>query len=285
MLKKIMIISALILLGIFFLSRSINRPYYYVDSFNQLSFPEDRGKIKFESSILETNQNYSLEKIVYESQSEKIYAHLYVPVSNKPASALIYIPAAGATKEGLGNVAKEIASNGYAVLLIDMRGLGETKGVNIPLEQESEAYQKGEIPQSFMYIYDALKAFDLLYNDKRIDKDKIIFTGESLGARTSITAAAMEKRSKGAIVFSTAGFNSQHPFVMIVDPDNYVSKISPRRLVMFHSLDDKVVPFDAANNTFSKAKEPKEMIIMPKPCDHGWCFQIEKRFFEELAKF
>jgi len=284
MIKKVLFVLILILIGFFLISRSINRSEYYVDSFNQLSFPE-RGEIKYESSLIEKNHNYSLEKIVYESKNIKIYSHLYIPLSEKPVPALIYLPAAGATKEALNNVASDIVSNGYAVLIIDMRGFGETTGINLPLEQEYELYKNGQTPQSFLFIYDALKAFDLLYNDKRIDKEKIIFTGESLGARTAITAAAMEKRSKGAIVFSTAGFNSRHPFVILVDPDNYISHISPRRIVMFHSLDDSVIPFSAANNTFAKAKQPKELIIMPAPCNHGWCFQIEDIFFKELGKF
>lgn len=285
MIKKAALILVMILLGIFLLSRSIQRPDYSIDSSNRLSYPQDRGKIEFEPITLEKNQNYTLEKIIYKSKGAKIYSLLYIPNSEKPVPALIYLPAAGAKKEALDNVAYKIIEHKYAVLIIDQRGIGETSGSFLPIDQEYALLMKGEEPNFFKAIYDALKAFDLLYNDPRIEPKKITYTGESFGARTSIIAAALEKRSKGAIVFSTTGLNNPHPLITLVDPDTYVAGISPRKFVLFNSLNDPVTPFYYANITFSKAKEPKSLIIMPPPCEHGWCMKMENEFFEKLKEF
>lgn len=282
MIKKAVLIIVLILLGIFLLSRSIQRPDYSIDSFNKLSYPEDRGKIEFQTIQLEKNNNYTLEKIIYDSKGEKIYSLLYIPNSKTPVPALIYLPAAGAKKEALDNVAAKILEHKYAVIILDQRGIGETAGNFLTLEQEYQLLTEGKEPNLFKPIYDALRAFDILYKDPRIDKNRITYTGESLGARTAIIAAALEKRSKGAVVFSTAGFNNPHPLLTLIDPDNYVGDISPRKFVLFQSLNDQVVPFEYANLTFSKAKEPKSLIIMPPPCDHGWCMKMENEFFEVL---
>lgn len=282
MIKKAALVIVLTVLGIFLLSKSIDRSDYSIDSFNKLSYPEDRGKAEFQAIQLEKNNNYTLEKIIYESKGEKIYSLLYIPNSKVPVPALIYLPAAGAKKEALDNVAAIILEHKYAVIILDQRGIGETAGNFLSLEQEYQLLTEGKEPNLFKPIYDALKAFDILYKDPRIDRNKITYTGESLGARTSIIAAAMEKRSKGAVVFSTTGFNNPYPLLVSIDPDTYVGDISPRKFVLFHSLTDQVTPFEYANLTFSKAKEPKSLIIMPLPCDHGWCMKMENEFFETL---
>lgn len=283
MLKKILLILAVILVSIFFLSRSIQHKDYSVDSFNYLSYPEGHGRLVMESSLIESNSNYTVEKVIYDSKNQKIYGLLYVPKSNDKVPALVYLPAAGARKEALSNIVLGISSKGYAVLVIDQRGIGETGGKVPDFNEDYQQYQKGDEPVSFKIIYDALKAFDVLYNDKRVDNNKIIFTGESMGARTAIIASALEKRSRGAIVFSTSGFNAQDPFISIIDADNYVSSLN--RFVLFHSEHDSVIPFENAKLTFSKAKEPKKLILMPRPCDHGWCSVVESDFLEELGKF
>ena len=48
--------------------------------------------------------------------------------------------------------------------------------------------------------------------------------------------------------------------------------ITPRKLVMMHNLYDKNVPLDSAINSFSKAQEPKQFILVnDTTCNHGYC--------------
>ncbi len=282
MLKKILLGVAITIAVAFLLSKSIQRPDYYVNSFSHLSYPEDRGNVKFESILIEKNNSYTIEKIYYDSKGQKIYGLLYLPISKDKSPALVYLPAARAKKEALSSVMEGLAKQGYAILAIDQRGIGETAGIVPSIEDDYREYGRGNEPVSFMMVYDALRAFDFLSQNKYIDNGKIAFTGESMGARTAIIAAAIEKRSRGAIVFSTSGFNSGHPFISIIDPNNYVQLISPRKFILFHSKSDSVIPFGIANNTFTLAKEPKELVIMPSPCDHGWCNSVKDVYYEKL---
>lgn len=282
MYKKILIIIISVIGITYLLSNSVNRPDFSVDSSNHLSY-DGRDRPKVESSLLETNSTYTVSKIVYESRGQKIYGLLYMPLRENKVPALVYLPAAGARKEALDSIMREIAVHGYAVLIIDQRGIGETGGSVPNLEVDYNEYSNGKEPVSFMMIHDALSAFDLIGRNSGVDRERIAFMGESMGARTAIIAAAIEKKSKGAIVFSTSGFSSSHPFVSIIDPDNYVSLISPRKFILFHSQSDSVIPFEMANHTYSLAGQPKELVLMPKPCDHGWCNAVAGTYFEKLS--
>ena len=102
--------------------------------------------------------------------------------------------------------------------------------------------------------------------------------GESLGGRIALISAAIDKKIRGVIAISSAGFHfnggndKQSRFIKSIDPDNYMESIYPRKIVMMHNTYDKNVPFDSALITFGKAKELKEFILVnDTKCNHGFC--------------
>ena len=106
-----------------------------------------------------------------------------------------------------------------------------------------------------------------------------------MGGRFAIIAAALDTRIAGVLVISTSGFGMQNTvtqqdkFMASINPDMYIGKIAPRRIVMFHSKNDTVIPFEQAQQTFSFAGNPKEFFIMPFPCDHGYCAESDRGVF------
>jgi fermentation-respiration switch protein FrsA (DUF1100 family) len=68
---------------------------------------------------------------------------------------------------------------------------------------------------------------------------------------------------------------------MSVDPDNYVSDISPNRLVMIHSENDTMVNIADARITFDLAKEPKKFYAVTD-CGHGYCEKMHDDLKEAL---
>jgi fermentation-respiration switch protein FrsA (DUF1100 family) len=109
-----------------------------------------------------------------------------------------------------------------------------------------------------------------------------------MGGRYAIIAASIEKRIKGIIGISTAGFHfnsqtndQQSIYFRSIDPDNYISDISPRKLFMFHGTNDTMVPIESAIKTFEKAKEPKHFFAA-NGCSHGYCNEMEKELEEAL---
>jgi fermentation-respiration switch protein FrsA (DUF1100 family) len=46
-------------------------------------------------------------------------------------------------------------------------------------------------------------------------------------------------------------------FLLSVDPDNYISRISPRPVWIFHSKTDSIIPFTDGKKLYERAQDPK----------------------------
>ena len=72
-------------------------------------------------------------------------------------------------------------------------------------------------------------------------------------------------------------------YLVSVDPDNYISSISPNRVFMLHGTNDTVVPLKDAQITFDKAKEPKRFFIAAN-CSHGYCEKMDEEIKKDLEE-
>ena len=257
----------------------------WVDQNGRLNWP-DRGAIKYTNTLIEDSETYTESKVAFQSKSATIYALMYQPkVPDSPA--IIIAPAARAKKEGQDQFARALADNGYAVFVLDQRGVGETVWpVKDPQEELDSFMQKKEESTEQLMIYDILKAFDVVRSIKGIDTNNIIVEGESMGGRFAMIAAAIEPRIKGVLIISSSGYGDItgpiQTYFDTVNPDKYVQLISPRKLVMFHSETDMVVSIASARATFDKANEPKEFVEMPITCNHGNCDYIYPDIVKQL---
>ena len=235
--------------------------------------------LKYETSLYEKNENFSIFLLKYESSGQNVYGFIVEPRVNSRSPAALLLPGAGVDKLSELTLAKIIASHGYTVLTIDQRGVGQTDGHFPSFEEDYQSYLSNKIPIQHLMIQDAIIAADILKKLDKVDSNKVFVIGESLGGRIAIIAASIDKSLKGVIVISTAGFHytgssdsKQDIFINSIDPDNYIAKISPRPVFMLHNLYDKNVVLDSANITFAKAKEPKSLLIVnDSGCNHGYC--------------
>ncbi len=228
----------------------------------------------------EDTEDYSVAKVVFESAGSDIYALLLEPKKYQlPRPGVVLLPGAGVSKEAEMPVAREIAKLGYAVIVLDYRGLGETGGVVPRLEDDYSNFLQGRISVQHLFIVDALVTADVLSTREGVDPNNIILMGESFGGRIALIATAIDSRMKGAVVISSAGFHyvpqndpNKDKFLASLDPDIYVGKISPRQLIMIHNEYDKSIPIGSAVVTFEKAKSPKLFVsINDTECNHGYC--------------
>lgn len=287
-LKAGLVIAILAFVFIFFISRGITeKSDWSVDADGLLSYP-DRVKLEpIRRLMMEENSEFTMEKVIYKSRSKEIYGLLFLPKGREDVTGIIMLPGANGAKENHLNLGKKMAAAGYAFLTIDQRGIGETAGSIPSMEDDFNAYFSNEEPVQHLMVYDVLRAFDVF---SKIDPvDEVIVAGESMGARFAIIAAALETGIKGCVAFSTSGFglhdvvSAQQKFMASINPDFYVERIAPRKLVMFHSEKDSVVPYAQAQATFSLAKEPKELVLMGEPCDHGYCDAVYEEFLAEIG--
>lgn len=253
---------------------------WLVDKNGYLQYPLDRGPILFNRKNYSQTENLTISKIIFKSRNIDIYGFLILPKkSSDLMPGVVLLPGAGVSKESELELAKKIAELGAAVVTIDQRGIGETMGRIADLDEDYAAFLKAQEPYQHLLIYDALRAYDLLYSAPFVDPDRIAIVGESLGGRIAIIAAAIDRNIKGALAISAAGFDfkggpdqTKNVFLKSIDADHYVILITPRKLVMMHNTYDRNVPLSSAIKTFSKAQEPKQFVLVnDTSCNHGYC--------------
>lgn len=268
-----------------------DRIIWLVDKEGYLVYPLNRGGIKFRRDNYNETEYLTISKIIYQSAKENIYGLLVLPKSAEDLlPGVVLLPGAGVSKESELELAKKIAEMGAAVLTIDQRGVGETGGAFPTLEQDYASFLAAKEPYQHLMVYDALRAYDLLYSAPFVDPERIIIAGESLGGRVAVITAAIDRNIKGVLAISSSGLNfkpkgdaSKDAFLESIDSDHYIDLITPRKIVMIHNSYDKMIPVSSAIDSYSKAQEPKQFILINDTnCSHGYCDSMYDGLAESL---
>ncbi|VVB97411.1 Acetyl xylan esterase (AXE1) [uncultured archaeon] len=260
----IAIIGVVLLLAIVYFPFAQGSDKWTVSKDGVLSYPENRGKV--DVKVLNTTKggNYTLETISFQSKDYTVEGLLRIPTSDKKVPAVIILPGATVPKEGTQGLAEIFSNMGYASLGIEQRNRG-----GVDMEYDYSLFKDGKEPIEHKMVFDALRSVDVLRQDSRIDEKRIAIVGESNGGRFAIIATALDPSISGVIGISTSGYDTESQvaglsdetlirFYRSIDPDTYLSSIPPRKFVMMHSVNDNIIPINLAENTFKKAKEPKQ---------------------------
>ena len=143
-------------------------------------------------------------------------------------------------------------------------------------------------------VHDALVAAEILRRRPEIDPERIVYAGESNGGRFAIIACALDPATKGIMAISTCGYGTDAAiasaglidkdvirFYRSIDPDTYLGRITPRPLVMIHSRNDTIIPYQLAEQTFARGMQPKALHAVS--CSvHGYCAEMNEAIEEEL---
>ena len=264
------------------------KPAYYIDDNHYLHYPSQRGQVA--SSILATNEteNFTEQKITFQSKDLSIFGLLFVPKNAVNLPAIIILPGGGVKKEDEARIAKFAVNRGFVAFTYDQRGIGETGGLFAPLDYDFKSYMEGKEPVQHLAVYDALRAVDLVRQLPYVNKQKVILAGESMGGRFSIIAAAIDPSISAEIVISSSGYGtpkagdeSQQRFIDSINPDHYISLISPRPVFFLHGQNDTTVPLQNAQYTYSLASQPKKFYYTEN-CGHGLCDRALPAFEDVL---
>ncbi|MEM0465662.1 MAG: alpha/beta hydrolase [Candidatus Pacearchaeota archaeon] len=287
------ILIFVIIITLFFYFYKNDKDNYSIKG-NRIYYSKDRGKVKYNLILREENFNYSIYNISFYTKKfledeTKIYGLLFLPKKDYSVPGVVIAPGGGVEKEKRIDIARFIANSGYSVLVIDQRGIGETGGIYLNLDDDYKMFSSGKEPIQHLSVYDILRSYDVLKNIKGVDKDNIALVGESMGGRYCIIAGGIDKRIKGVIVVSSSGFDFKYDpyapystYLLSIDPDNYVDRISPNYFFMLHSVNDSVVTLESAKKTFNKANEPKNFSIYDdKSCMHGFC----EKMYPDIVKY
>ncbi len=280
----IIIIIAIIIIILYFFYSKTPKPIYQFKG-DKVYYSQERGNISYEMSFRSDNGTFEMYNVSFYSRNflnyrTKIYGILLLPKNKENIAGVIYLPGGGVSKENVLGQVSMIAKEGYAVLVIDQRGIGETGGYYLSLEDDYKIFLQGGEPLQHLSVYDALASYDVLRKIKNVDKNNILIIGESMGGRYAIIAAAVDKRLKGVLIMSSSGFHvkkdntNESNFLLSIDPDHYISDISPNQIIMMHGGNDTMVNLNDAKQTFDLAREPKKLYIYDK-CGHGYCNDMD----------
>jgi hypothetical protein len=202
---------------------------------------------------------------------------------------IVLLPGATVSKEREQTLARHLADPGFASITLDQRNLG-----GIDPKADLQMFLKGEEPTEHRMVDDALAAGEILRSQPEIDPTRIIYAGESNGGRFAIMACALDRSARGVLAISTCGYGTdaaiasagvvdknQVRFYRSIDPETYLRRISPRPLVMIHSRNDTIIPYQLAEQTYALGMQPKRLHTVG--CNvHGYCGEMNEAIKEEL---
>ncbi|MCD6456694.1 MAG: alpha/beta hydrolase [Methanophagales archaeon] len=287
----VVVIAAIV--SAIFLSGCATGPDWRVTDDGMLEYPDAECTPEYQLAMLETADNYSLYEVTFTSRGTEISGLMRMPGTSheKDVPGVVMLPGATVTKEGEQGLAKYLCSLGYASIALDQRNLGI-----VDMRGDLQTFLNGEEPTEHKMVHDALAAAAVLRNQPVIDQERIVFAGESNGARFAIIACALDPKARGVIAISTCGYGVDSAiasgqlndpdvirFYRSIDPDTYLGKIPPRKFVMIHSLNDTVIPYESAQQTYAKAGESKELHTV-ECATHGYCEGMDAALKTELEK-
>jgi len=225
-----------------------------------------------------------IREICLKADGLKLAGELYIPSRDKihPALCICHgIPAVppNPTDKGYTLLAQRFCHAGFITLIFNFRGTGKSEG-NLDILGWSRDLQA---------------ALDFLYNLEEVDKNRFYLLGFSGGAAVSVYTAAHDRRVSSVVTCACpADFRSLRQRETSLDtiqrfrqigvirdkdfppsikeweggfetvtPINWIDKISLRPLLLVHGDADELIPLGHAHKLYHKAKEPKELKIIP----------------------
>lgn len=226
----------------------------------------------------------------FASENIKLSGQIYLPdigsVVEYPTVCICHgIPrdAPGVSPEpgdgGYPELAERICREGFAVLIFRFRGVGDSGG-NFDITG---------------WMRDLEAALDYLWALNEIDRSHLCLLGYSGGAAVSVCVAAEDERVSSVVAcacpadfdnlkksiaegepivehFRRIGIIRDKDFPRSdeewadcfskVRPIEYISRISPRNLLLVHGSDDEVVDLSHAHRLYERAGEPKQLLVI-----------------------
>ena len=227
----------------------------------------------------------SIKRVSLEVEGLHLAAEIYLPAGRGPHPAICIchgVPAKRTpdpTDRGYPLLAEKFTKEGFVSFIFNFRGTGESEG-NFDM---------------LGWTRDLRSAIDYLLKLDVVDKSRLSLMGFSGGAMACVYCAARDKRVSSVVAcacparfFDISEFSRVEEFLAHcrqvgiirdsnfppsvegwakgfdeVRPVKWIHKISPRPLLIVHGDSDQTVPLSHARELYRKAKEPKEISIIP----------------------
>lgn len=266
MIKKVILNIVIIILSVYVFVIF----YMFINQENYLFFPS--------KEYISPPSNLGVEEVWFKTNDgEKL--HAWWLENKKDSKTVIFFHGnAGNISDRVSQVQifKKLKLN---CLMVDYRGYGKSSG---KIKKEKDIY------------LDSLAAWDYVIKEKGVQAKDIIIWGRSLGGAVAIDLA-QEKDVFAVIAESTfysvvdmakkqywflpAGLITKYKFL-----SNDKVKNIKAPIMIVHSRDDEIVPFEQGERLFDKAIEPKVFLEISGGHNTG-IFESYDKYIEEIDKF
>ncbi len=259
-----------------------NRPTYDPD----LIFGYDKSlPLMAQESTVEETAQYTVIKVVYRSaRDQKVPAFLVLPKNRGEGKlpCVILMHGLGGDKRMFQMLWGPLTQAGYALFAIDAQYHGERKpNDNIPFFGLYPYRTRDALIQT---VIDLRRGVDYLETRPEIDPKRIGYIGASMGGILGAIFAGVDTRVQAPILLVAGGdwkilmeksslslwkdlmqknpeqANEALRIMDVVDPINWVGRISPRPVLMINGDADKVVPVESNKALHESAREPKTVV-------------------------
>ena len=215
-----------------------------------------------DSTIKSTPQKHNLnyQDVWIDVREDKIHGW-WIQAQQKSAPVLLYFHGNGSNNGDLVDLALIFHKLGLSVLLIDYRGYGKS---SLIFPNEKRLYE------------DAEAAWQYLTDIQKIEPNKIITYGHSLGGAIAIELATKHPEMGGLITegtFTSIKSMAKHSYpldifpleLLITQRFDSINKIESLQvpLLMFHGTEDEIIPISMAKELYAAAPQPKQLAIVP----------------------
>ena len=234
--------------GVYLLMRDYEQEFVYAPTSFVKKTPRDTG-IPFDSIALASYDGVTIQGWFIPDQSTD-----QPPATNAaPLTLLFFHGRAGNMSDSLEKI-RLFHDMGLDVFAIDYHGYGASGGA----------------PTESALTGDAMAAYFYLVDKRNVKLERLYIFGEDLGAAVAIDLATRVAPAglitEGANASILEKVEDDWPLIpwqyLLVNQFDSIKKIGDVHVpvLMFHSSDDEVVPFDDSRRLYVLAHEPKELV-------------------------
>ncbi len=221
-----------------------------------------------------------IEEVTFRTEDDLTLAAWFVPAIDDEFTATVVVFNGNAgNRADRVPLAGALAEKGFSVLLVDYRGYGGNPGS--PSEQGLAS--------------DARAAIEYLKTRNDVDRSRLVYFGESLGAAVALGLAGQEPPA--ALVLrspftSLADIATTHyPFLptSLLLWDRYPNKeiiggVAAPVMVIAGSA-DTIVPFEQSRELFETAPEPKQLLVVDGADHNDYALLASELMVNEMEAF
>jgi dipeptidyl aminopeptidase/acylaminoacyl peptidase len=236
-------------------------------------------------------------KVCFPTWDGKVLTGWFFPVEGHDRPAIIYAPATAKDQRSGISLVKPLHQAGYQVLLFSYRGHGHSEGNPFGFTYGAQESQ------------DIDAAADFLSQQLGIGKIGVI--GHSAGAVSGLLSAARNQRIKAVVAAAPFPsvediWNTNRPTLLPkglfewsfrfaewrkkfsrdeVRPQDVISQIGPRGLLLIHGLEDRRITRQQAMQMFAAATEPKKLWLVEGASHAEVRFPVLDSQIERIVQF